>query len=85
MPRRPQDYPAARVSLSKARGEYKKGTQDVKFPKYTRYGDDAADMARIIRGEKVSDFPYEHDLAVQETLLAACGLAEVKSPGRGSQ
>jgi predicted dehydrogenase len=70
----PLDNPAARVSLSKARGEYRKGTQEVKFPKYTRYVDDAADMARVIRGEKPGDFPYEHDLTVQETLLKACGL-----------
>lgn len=70
----PLDNPAARVSLSKARGEYKKGTQDVKFPKYARYVADAADMARVIRGEKRTDFPAEHDLAVQETLLRACGL-----------
>ena len=68
----PLDSPAARVSLSQARGEYKKGTQDVKFPKYTRYVDDAADVARVIRGEKPASFPPEHDLAVQETLLKAC-------------
>jgi predicted dehydrogenase len=71
----PLDNPSARVSLSQARGKYKKGTQEVKFPKYTRYVDDAADMARVIRGEKASDFSYEHDLAVQETLLRACGLS----------
>jgi predicted dehydrogenase len=70
----PLDNPSARVSLSRARGEYRKGTQDVKLPKYTRYVDDAADMARVIRGEKATVFPYEHDLAVQETLLRACGL-----------
>lgn len=70
----PLDNPAARVSLSQARGEYRKGTQEVKFPKYTRYVDDATDMARIIRGEKASDFSYEHDRTVQETLLKACGL-----------
>jgi predicted dehydrogenase len=70
----PLDDPSARVSLAQARGEYKKGTQDVKFPKYTRYLDDAADMARIIRGEKASDFSAEHDRAVQETLLRACRL-----------
>ena len=46
----------------------------MKFPKYTRYVDDAADMARVIRGEKASDFSYEHDATVQETLLKACGL-----------
>jgi predicted dehydrogenase len=70
----PLDNPAARVSLSQARGTYKKGTQDVTFPKYTRYVADAADMAKIIRGEKTTDFPYDHDLTVQDTLLKACNL-----------
>ncbi len=70
----PLDKPAARVSLSKSRGEYRQGTQDVTFPTYARYVGDAADMARVIRGEKPSSFPYHHDLAVQETLLRACGL-----------
>lgn len=70
----PLDNPSARVTLSTARGEYKKGYQDVKFPKYERYVADAADMAKVIRGEKPSDFPPDHDLAVQETLLRACGV-----------
>jgi predicted dehydrogenase len=70
----PLDNPSARVSLSKDRGEYRKGTQDVKFPRYTRYVDDAADMAKIIRREKAADFSSEDDLAVQETLLRACGM-----------
>lgn len=70
----PLDDPSARISLSQARGEYTKGTQEVRFPKYHRYIADAADMARIIRGEKSSDFPYDHDRTVQETLLRACGL-----------
>jgi len=69
----PLDNPAARVSLSRDRDGYKKGTQEVRFPKYVRYVDDAADMARVIRGEKVSDFSYEHDATVQEMLLRACG------------
>lgn len=69
----PLDNPSARISLSKARGRHKKGTQEVNFPKYIRYVDDAADMARIIRGEKPVDFPADHDLNVQETLLKACG------------
>lgn len=73
----PLDNPSARISLSKARGEYKKGTQGVKFPKYVRYVDDAADMARCIRGEAEFAFPPRHDLAVQETLLRACGLPTI--------
>jgi hypothetical protein len=31
-------------------------------------------MAKVIRGEKADDFPASHELAVQETLLKACGL-----------
>ena len=70
----PLDNPSVRLALSKPRGDYKAGYQDVSFPKYTRYVDDAADMARIIRGEKESDFSYQHDLVVQRTLLQACEL-----------
>jgi predicted dehydrogenase len=70
----PLDNPAARVSLSRPREHYRKGTQDLTFPKYVRYVADAADMARVIRGEKASDFSYEHDAAVQETLLRACDM-----------
>lgn len=70
----PLDDPAARVAFSQPRGEYRRGYQDVRFAKYERYVDDAADMARIIRGEKQADFSYDHDLAVQETVLKASGL-----------
>lgn len=70
----PLDNPSARVALSQPRGEYRKGYQDIRFPKYTRYVDDAADMAKIIRGEKESDFSYEHDLNVQTTVLQASAL-----------
>jgi predicted dehydrogenase len=70
----PLDNPAARIALSSHRGPYRKGYQDVSFPKYTRYVDDAADMARVIRGEKAIDFTPAHDLAVQAAVLQACGL-----------
>jgi predicted dehydrogenase len=69
----PLDNPSARVSLSRDRGEYKKGTQEIKFPKYFRYVGDAADMAQVIRGERSPDFLLEHDLTVQAILLRACG------------
>jgi predicted dehydrogenase len=48
----PLDNPAARVALAEPRGDYQRGYQDLTFPRYTRYVDDAADMARIIRGER---------------------------------
>lgn len=69
----PLDNPSAHVTLATARGKYSKGPQDVAFPKFVRYVADAADLARIVRGEKDADFSYEHDLAVQETVLQASG------------
>lgn len=68
----PLDNPSARLTFSVPRGKYKRGYQDVTLPKYTRYIDDAADMAGVIRGEKEHDFSPQHDLAVQETLLKVC-------------
>lgn len=70
----PLDNPAVRLTLDQPRGKYRKGTQEIALPKFTRYGGDALDMAKIIRGEKESDFSYAHDLAVQETVLRASGM-----------
>jgi predicted dehydrogenase len=70
----PLDRPNVRVAFSTARSKYKQGYQTVEFGNYSRYTGDAADLAAIIRGEKDSDFSYDHDLAVQETLLKACGM-----------
>lgn len=68
----PLDNPSARIALSQPREGFKAGLQDMSFPKFTRYVADAADMARVIRGEKPDDFPSSHELTVQRTLLATC-------------
>jgi len=70
----PLDRPNVRVAFSTARSKYSKGYQTVEFGSYSRYAGDAADLAAIIRGEKDPEFSYDHDLAVQETLLKVCGL-----------
>ncbi len=70
----PLDRPTMKVTFSKAHGEYKKGYQTIEFEPYQRYVGDAADLAKIVRGEKESDFPIEHELAVQKAVLLACGL-----------
>jgi predicted dehydrogenase len=70
----PLDKPAVRLALSKPRDKYRQGYQEIPFGDYPRYTGDAADLARIIRGEKDADFSHEHDLAAQETLLRACGV-----------
>lgn len=70
----PLDNPTAKLTLSQPRGAYKKGTQVIEFPKYTRYVADAADMGKILNGEKQSDYTYQHDALVQKVLLEACGM-----------
>lgn len=71
----PLDRPGLTLSLAKDHGTFKKGVQEIAFePPYQRYVGDAADFARIVRGEKASDFPSSHDLAVQRSVLLACGL-----------
>lgn len=72
---RPLEPAAARLALDAPHGEFKKGYQDVKFPKSGgRYDGDFADFAQVIRGEKALAFSATHDLAVQETLLLASGM-----------
>lgn len=70
----PLDAPNVVYTLDRDYGEYKRGTHEVKFGNYDRYVGDAADMAKILRGKKECDFPYSHDLAVQETVLLASGM-----------
>lgn len=70
----PLDGSRLRYTLDRQRGQYAAGRGELTLDRYERYVADAADMARIIRGEKSADFTYEHDLAVQETVLRASGL-----------
>lgn len=67
----PLDSPSARLTLSEPHGGYAAGTHELNFPKFTRYVADAADMAQILRGEKLDDFGYAHELAVQTAVLQA--------------
>ena len=71
----PLDAPRARVAFRAQHGKYSAGYQDIELPEYTRYVDDAADLAKIVRQEKDSDFSYQHDLAVQTCVLQASALA----------
>ncbi|MCB1230981.1 MAG: Gfo/Idh/MocA family oxidoreductase [Verrucomicrobiae bacterium] len=71
----PLDRPSVKLALSKDRGDFHKGYQEITFdPPYRRYVGDAADFAAIIRGEKAPRWGRPHDLAVQETVLRAAGV-----------
>lgn len=71
---RPLLDPSVRITLDRPRGMFPKGITGVPLPGFTRSIADAAEMAAMIRGEKVSPFSPDHDLAVQETVLLAGGM-----------
>ena len=63
-----------RLALAKARDSFKKGYQEVTFPKVpARYDEQLIELAQIIRGEKENPYPLQHELIVQRCLLEACG------------
>jgi len=70
----PLDAPDVVATFLKPRGKYQKGKNEISFGRYQRYVGDAADLAKIVRNEKASDFSYDHDYAVQKTILLASGL-----------
>lgn len=70
----PLDAPKqVRLTLAQDHGKYHRGSQEVSIEPYTRYVDDIADFARVIRAEKTLAWSPIHDLAVQETVLRASG------------
>ncbi len=42
----------------------------------TRYDEQLIEFARCVRGEIKNPYSYEHELLVQEVLLAASGITE---------
>ena len=63
------------LSLTKARGAYKKGTQtfQLEVPK-GRYDAEFVDLAKVVRREKKLAWDAAHDIAVHETVLRAAGI-----------
>lgn len=73
---RPLEPPRLSLTLARRRESFPKGTREVALPTTGgRYDGDFFDLARVIRGEKKASYGPEHDLAVQETVLRASGVA----------
>ncbi|MFO7973467.1 MAG: Gfo/Idh/MocA family oxidoreductase [Candidatus Hydrogenedentota bacterium] len=71
---RPPQPLKLQLALSKKRGSYKKGYQEVTFPQVpARYDLQLIELAQIIRDEIENPYPLEHELTVQRCLLEACG------------
>lgn len=51
----------------------KSGKEEIIGP-FGRYTEMMKDFARIVRGEKLNDYSYEYELAVQKLILQACGI-----------
>ena len=68
----PLEPPRLRFAPDRSLGGFNKGYQDVRLATMPgRYDEQLIELARIIRGEKESEYPPEHDLAVQEAVLKA--------------
>ncbi|MFN3150689.1 Gfo/Idh/MocA family protein [Bremerella sp.] len=64
------------LSLTEARGAFKKGTQHLTLKRAGgRYDGEFTDLAKVIRGEKQLAWDRQHDLAVHEVVLKAAGMA----------
>jgi len=71
----PLDAPNVSIVFDRDRGRFRSGRyEQIMIGDYARYVEDFRDMARIIREEKDTDYPYEHDLAVQTCVLQASGM-----------
>ncbi len=71
---RPLEPPGLLFAADRPLEKYKKGYQQVELPTMPgRYDEQLIELARIIRGEKESEYGPEHDLAVQEAVLKASG------------
>jgi len=71
---RPPQPLKLKLTLSSARGSFKKGSQEVVLPPPPgRYDEQLIELARIIRGEIANPYPLEHELMLQKALLLAAG------------
>ena len=63
-----------RLTLREDTAEYPAGTHIIDVGVMNdRYDDQLIELARVIHGEIDNPYPYDHELLVQETVLAACG------------
>lgn len=70
----PHEAPVVRLHLKESAGGYAAGWHDIKVPFTGRYILDMVELARCIDGRQRFPYSTDHDYAVQETLLKACGV-----------
>jgi len=65
--------------LEQADQGYKKGPQDLEIALADDFPTLLRELAGCVRGQKIADYTLTHDLAVQETLFAGCGITDGKA------
>ena len=66
-----------RLTLREDSPEYPAGTHIVDVGTMNgRYDDQLTELARVVHGEIANPYPYQHELDVQETVLAAAGYTQ---------
>ena len=76
----PMEPPRLRLCLDEARDGYAAGWQEVAVEARPRYVESLRAFLATIHGEQPADRTFAHELAVQETLLAAAGLQSLAPP-----
>ena len=76
----PLEPPRLRLCLDRARDGYGAGWQEVAVANRPRYVESLRAFLATIRGEQPPDRSFAHELAVQETILAAAGLQSLPPP-----
>ena len=76
----PLEPPRLRLCLDGARDGYAAGWQEVAVANRPRYVESLRAFLATIRGEQPPDRTFAHELAVQETILAAAGLQSLAPP-----
>jgi len=72
---KPLEPPVLKLTLDRPSMGYYKGLQIISLPDMPgRYDDQLLDFAGMVRGNKVPEYTFEHDIGVHETLLQACGI-----------
>jgi predicted dehydrogenase len=70
----PLEPPALVLDLARAAGPHPAGRSEAPLPAYARYVDEFRELAAAVRGGRPLAVTPETELAVHETLMAACGM-----------
>jgi predicted dehydrogenase len=66
---------AVQIDFAAKVGSYEPGRREISLPAYTRYAEDFVNFTQAIQGRGQLPVSLDHEIAVQNTLLRACGMS----------